>query len=93
MLTLSRKHLQEALVIVKLKEETMVGDYARVLHKLSGLLKKSPGLEVEGAEKAAVASRIRKRMSGISELSMELSGGLGQDDEERYDELVYILWR
>lgn len=76
----------------------MAGDYARVLHKLSVLLKKSPGLEVEGAEKAAVASRIRRKMSlcqgglpAISELSMEIEA-LGWDDEEQYDELVYILW-
>lgn len=37
----------------------MPGDYARVLHKLSQVLAKNPGTEVEATEKAVEALRVR----------------------------------
>ncbi|KAJ3535232.1 hypothetical protein NM208_g7220 [Fusarium decemcellulare] len=103
------EYLREALVVARLREDIMAGDYARVLHKLSNLLKRLPGNEVESAEMAAKASRIRRGLSpsqddsttwaeaelaAISGLSVdEMGSGLDDPDEERYDELVYILWR
>jgi hypothetical protein len=49
------------LTIAKLRENTMAGDYARVLHKLAVLLTDTPGSEVEGSEKKAAAIKILAR--------------------------------
>ena len=99
---LIREYLRDALVIVKLKKTEMAGDYARVLHKLSGLLKKT-GSEIEGIERETEAVRIRVEKSlDIQENTTESiqqpaggnsAGGTGDADEKPYDDLVYILWR
>lgn len=93
-------HLRNALVIVKLKKAEMTGDYARVLHKLSGLLRNSNS-EVEAIEKETEAVRIRmERSLGIQPST--ITGGASERDhpgmteesgEEPYDNLVYVLWR
>lgn len=79
----------------------MTGDYARVLHKLAGLLKKKKNCEIEAIEKETEAMRIRVgRSLGIQPDTM--AGGASERDphgiaeesgEKRYDNLVYILWR
>lgn len=79
----------------------MAGDYARVLHKLSGLLKKK-GSEVEGIERETEAVRIRveRSLSVIDNTAESVEAGGGNSagdtrdvDEKPYDDLVYILWR
>ncbi|RSL45339.1 hypothetical protein CEP54_014315 [Fusarium duplospermum] len=101
------EHLRAALVVAKLKEEVMAGDYARVLHKLSVLLNTLVGSEVESAEMAAKALRIQREMTRDNSINFKEEGrgarsalatemgdlGLDDSDEKRYDELVYILWR
>lgn len=89
----------------------MVGDYVRVLHKLSEVLKRQPGGEVEATEKATEAMRLRMGQShnmqsdatseadwakvlGPSAINSKLAENEADEtDEERYDRLVYILWR
>ncbi|KAK1770188.1 hypothetical protein QBC33DRAFT_530334 [Phialemonium atrogriseum] len=110
------KHLRDALIVAKLNEEAMPGDYARVLHKLSQVLAKNPGTEVEATEKAVEALRVRmgRKLSIQSSKSNESEWSIvtpktvateswtevptapewsGEDSEETYDGLVYVLWR
>ncbi len=61
-----------------MNEGTMTGDYARVLHKLSEVLKRHPSTEVESTEKAAEALRIRigRALSSQSNISSDESWSL-----------------
>jgi hypothetical protein len=45
-----------------MKEEVIAGDYARVLHKLSQVMKRRPTTESEANEMADKAFRIRSNM-------------------------------
>ncbi|KUJ17107.1 uncharacterized protein LY89DRAFT_782305 [Mollisia scopiformis] len=79
-------YLHQALVVAKLQSVAMAGIYARVLYKLSQVLRKAENNLLEADEKRYEAESIL----------MEQKASLGiQDDsgEEAYDSLVYILWR
>jgi len=53
----------------------MTGDYARVLFKLSKVLERHPGGEVEATEKAAEALRIRLGRSLSIQTNVSSEGG------------------
>ncbi|KAJ6780996.1 hypothetical protein PWT90_09037 [Aphanocladium album] len=81
------KHLRESLVIAKLHQNVLVGDYARVLHKLSVIMRRQPGHEEE-------ADAWREEAEALARVSLGLQeGACVADDEQTYDKLVYILWR
>ncbi|KAK0624769.1 hypothetical protein B0T17DRAFT_531004 [Bombardia bombarda] len=82
------EHLENALVVTKMKENVMPGDYARVLHKLAEILKKKPGREVEAAEKSIEALRIRmgRKPSIESSASASSDGNSWSIISEREDE-------
>lgn len=81
------KHLQESLVIAKLHQNVLVADYARVLRKLSVVLRRQPGHEAEAEAWREEAEAIARVRLGVQE------GACIANDEQTYDELVYILWR
>lgn len=85
--TRRRKHLQESLVIAKLHQNVLVGDYARVLHKLSVVLRLQPGHEAETEAWREEAEAIARVRLGLQE------GDYIANHEQTYDKLVYILWR
>jgi hypothetical protein len=65
----------------------LIGDYARVLYKLSEVLASSDGDKLEADSMRSEARSIllaRKEVSTVSEID---------DGEKSYDSLVYILWR
>jgi hypothetical protein len=91
-----------------MKEDTMLGDYARVLHKLAVVLKKRQGGEVEALEKSSEALQILKKRSlgsdesltnwsavtlASADLEIKSTNEAGDISEKLYDDLVYILWR
>lgn len=82
-----RKHLQEALVIAKLHQDVLTGDYARVLYKLSVVLGSDTGNHAESTAHLQEAQAIAlSRQSHGTEFPL-------RQDEITYDRLVYILWR
>jgi hypothetical protein len=77
----------------------MQGDYARVLHKLSSLLRKN-NREIEAIEMETEAIRIRMERSPVIQTdtmdvvaNRDLGGVSEQSEEKPYDNLVYALWR
>jgi hypothetical protein len=77
----------------------MQGDYARVLHKLSSLLRKH-NREIEAIEMETEAIRIRMERSHVIRpatmdvvANRDLGGVSEQSEEKLYDNLVYALWR
>lgn len=65
-----------------------MGDYARVLHKLSVVLHGQPSREEEAAAKKEEAEAVARVRLGLEE-----EGACVADDEQTYDMLVYVLWR
>ncbi|KAM0195695.1 hypothetical protein ACHAPI_006247 [Fusarium lateritium] len=72
------KFLREALVIAKMKETVMQGDYARVVYKLSMVERKQKGHEVDAILHEVEADRIRSAMIESAALAFEGTGSLPQ---------------
>ncbi|KAF4997491.1 hypothetical protein FGRMN_3855 [Fusarium graminum] len=68
--------LREALVITKMKETVMQGDYARVVYKLSMVERKKKGHEVDAILHEVEADRIRSAVIESATLASEEVGSL-----------------
>ncbi|KAI0872529.1 hypothetical protein GGS24DRAFT_467087 [Hypoxylon argillaceum] len=79
--------LGKALVVAKLHSVVMVGAYARILYKLSEVIRFDPMRRFEADEKLDEAETILSTQRGILGYTDNMSG------EEAYDSLVYVLWR
>ncbi len=71
--------------MAQLRQKVLVGDYARVLFKLSEVLKDQDDDQMEADLKRSEARALLLSMSPESDITLE--------NEELYDKLVYTLWR
>jgi tetratricopeptide (TPR) repeat protein len=90
------ERLREALMIAALRRNIMMGQYARVLYKLSEALQRDPESQVEAEEKRDQAMQILMKARPQRGVSSEYLGQSEKNEdcsEATYDELIYVLWR
>ena len=83
----SRQYLEQSLVIAQLHQKSLIGDYARVVFKLSEVLKLFGEYREEGVRRATEAGVILSERREISVI------GTLEGSEEAYDRLVCFLLR
>lgn len=83
----ARKHLQDAMAVTCRRQEIMVGEHARCLFKMSEVVSRVPGRELEADRMLTEAENLY--CSRMSQPESRLTT-LTEDD---YDALVFLFWR
>ena len=86
-----REYLENARVVTDMHKDTMIGEHARYLFKLSQLQREEsePGSEPDTTlERAVQAYRAYYARPGV-----RTSNFVEHPEEEDFDNLVYCLWR
>lgn len=86
------------MTVTSIHKETMVGEHARCLFKMSEALYQVPGREVDADKLLKEAEDMYWKRVGRPKTTGDSRGGVeGQEDrpvaEVDYDSLVFLLWR